>query len=434
MNDIVARLQIYTNGRFRFNHILGEGSYGVVYSCFDQFRSEEVALKVFGTKKLPKDKFSEYEMLKELQDTPGIPKIYDHFEYPDLWAFSMELLGPNLGQIHARYQPFSLRTVSLIGLQLLDTLEQVHNKGFVHRDIKPANIMVGGPRFRSSIYLIDYGVSRKFFNDNQNMLGGTGHLSPRQRSGLIGTARFASIHSHMNMEVSRRDDLESMLYVLIFIYRGELEWSKIDFKPEQDRDSIFQAIKDMKISTPASAICKGMSEHFRIMLEYVRNLNFKEQPAYSAMRRMFNGVLEQEAIHDSYGRPLKFEWETANSGYSPYSKTVAASVKRPTAKDLSLAFNEYGLPQPSNDKAQTLVNSTSRQAYERASSIQEKNSVLLAVGHRIGQVSSCFQKKVSVSDLVKKTPNFSSKNKLMQHSRSQTVMQTTNTECYGTTY
>ena len=113
----------------------------------------------------------------------------------------------------------------MIGLKLLDIIEEIHSRGIIHRDIKPANILIGDEKNMTNIYLVDFGVSRRYFTDRTLRESSPGHLSPRQRYGLIGTARYCSINSHLNIEISRRDDLESLIYVLLSLLKGELDWS-----------------------------------------------------------------------------------------------------------------------------------------------------------------------------------------------------------------
>ena len=101
---------------------------------------------------------------------------------------------------------------------MISRLEILHQKGYVHRDIKPENFTIGRDKFASLIYLIDFGLSKSFKDINGH------HIVYREEKGLIGTPRYASISSHLGIEQSRRDDLESLGYVLIYFLKGSLPW------------------------------------------------------------------------------------------------------------------------------------------------------------------------------------------------------------------
>lgn len=125
------------------------------------------------------------------------------------------------------YKKFSIKTVLLIGMQLVPTLERIHIKGVIHRDLKPENIMFGKDGEIGKIYLVDYGIS-KIYRDSNNK-----HMyfkrienylklyrSFKENKPFIGTTRYASLAAHKGYELGRKDDLESMMYVLLFFIKG----------------------------------------------------------------------------------------------------------------------------------------------------------------------------------------------------------------------
>ncbi len=134
-----------------------------------------------------------------------------------------ELLGKSLrDKLKENEGPFSLETVGLIGLQLLDRLEHFHSIGFIHCDLKPDNILLGNDDMKSSrsrmLYLIDFGVSRKYREDNGR------HASFKTDLPFVGNLVFASVHSHLGYELARRDDMESFMYLLVYLATGQLPW------------------------------------------------------------------------------------------------------------------------------------------------------------------------------------------------------------------
>jgi len=94
----------------------------------------------------------------------------------------------------------------------------MHRRGYIHRDLKPENILMGLEENASTLYLIDYGLAKKWKLSNGE------HIPTREGKSLTGTARYASANTHLGIEQSRRDDLEGAGYVLLYLLKGELPW------------------------------------------------------------------------------------------------------------------------------------------------------------------------------------------------------------------
>lgn len=127
-------------------------------------------------------------------------------------------------------------------------MEFIHSKDYIHRDIKPENFLVGFREKKFLIYLIDYGLSNKFINQKTNE-----HINFSDGKSLIGTARFASIYTHLGYEQSRRDDLESLGYLLVYLYSGCLPWQGVKAKTKSEK---YKKIFEMKLQMVPKDICK----------------------------------------------------------------------------------------------------------------------------------------------------------------------------------
>ena len=201
----------------------------------------------------------------------------------------MELLGKDLNTIFQNCDKhFPINSVSLLGLQMLKRLKTVHSKSFIHRDVKPNNFTIGLGKQSNSIYIIDFGLANRYQESKSDF-----HIPYRTNKSLIGTIRYASINNHMGIEQSRRDDLESLMYVLIMFAKGNLPWSKVHSHSLIEKQRL---VMNSKISIPIELLCKGLHKSFIDCLHYVRYLKFEEKPDYSYIRQLLYKLLPNSSI------------------------------------------------------------------------------------------------------------------------------------------
>lgn len=158
------------------------------------------------------------EIYKKLIHIEGFPKIIYYKKLEEYFVMIVDMLGENLEKLFWKYRKFSLESVCRIGIQMVDRIEQVHKAGYLHWDIKPDNFLIGLKNDAATIYCIDFGLCKKFMKKGE-------HIKMIEGKSLIGTARYASINAHAGLEQGRRDDLESIGYMLIYFLRdGKLPW------------------------------------------------------------------------------------------------------------------------------------------------------------------------------------------------------------------
>jgi len=189
----------------------------------------------------------------------------------------IERLGPSLDELFAQcHFHFSLKTVLLLACQLLRRLQYIHSRNLIHRDLKPSNIVMGDKNV-NLVYIIDFGLLKQFRDPDTRA-----HIPYRQGRGFTGTAQFASINSHLGLELGRRDDLESLAYILIYFLHGSLPWKKRG-----------KNIHLMKQKITSQNIYQGLPLELRTFLELSQSLSFDSKPDYDHYYNLFDSLLSK---------------------------------------------------------------------------------------------------------------------------------------------
>lgn len=164
-------------------------------------------------------------------------------------------------------------------MQAIQLLWDIHNRGILHRDIKPENLLV----HQNKLHLIDFGLSKKFLDESN------AHIPRLENKQFRGTLRYASTNMHQGIENTRRDDLESLGYVLIYLAKGSLPWQGLKIK-SGDRA---QAIAKIKMKTQLKALCSGLPMEFVEFMRGIKNLGFAEEPDYVGYMQLFGRILQR---------------------------------------------------------------------------------------------------------------------------------------------
>ncbi len=292
--------EIKINNQFLLfpNSRLGSGSFGQIFKGINIKTKEDVAIKIESTNIKTPQLLHEYKILKTLKDGEGFPQIYLFTPFNDTLVMVMDLMGDNLEKLLQNQQSktFSLKTVLMLTLQILQRIQYMHENNLIHRDIKPENFVIGIKKKNSMIYMIDYGLSRKYY-DNKTQT----HIPYKEGKSLTGTARFASIYTHIGIEQSRRDDLESLGYMMVYFIKGDLPWMNIKAKTKKEK---YAKIKDKKIEVTPDILCEGLDEEFKQFFLHVRKLQFEEEPNYKMLSDMMKDLMKKKG----YKNDLDFDW------------------------------------------------------------------------------------------------------------------------------
>ncbi|VFQ85421.1 unnamed protein product [Cuscuta campestris] len=284
-------------GKFKLGRKIGGGSFGELYLGTNVQTGEEVAVKLEPVKTKHPQLHYESKLYMLLQGGTGIPHLKWFGVEGEYNAMVIDLLGPSLEDLfNYCNRKFSLKTVLMLADQLLNRVEYMHSRGFLHRDIKPDNFLMGLGRKANQVYIIDYGLAKKF-RDLQTHK----HIPYRENKNLTGTARYASVNTHRGIEQSRRDDLESLGYVLMYFLRGSLPWQGLKAGTKKQK---YDKISEKKMLTPVEVLCKSYPSEFISYFHYCRSLRFDDKPDYSYLKRLFRDLF----IREGYQFDYVFDW------------------------------------------------------------------------------------------------------------------------------
>jgi casein kinase 1 len=292
----MERVSIRVAGKYILDRKIGSGSFGVIFHGFNAENNDEVAAKLESTTAKMPQLIHEAKTLRSLRGGVGIPKLFWSGTEGDYNIMVMELLGSTIEDLFgAAWRKFSVKTVTLIGVQILERLEFMHKKHYIHRDLKPENFIVARIR-QNVVYAIDFGLSKRY-RDSKTLQ----HIPPRQNRSLTGTARYAAVNSHLGLELGRRDDIESLAYILIYFMSGQLPWQGIVTGDKRDK---YNQILEIKNSMTPHALCKGMPGELATLLTYARAMKFEDEPDYAYLKGLFVGIADRE----HFAMDSTFDW------------------------------------------------------------------------------------------------------------------------------
>ena len=303
---------------------IGSGSFGQVLYGKHKNTDLEVAVKVISSDTSAETIKKEINFSKQLQKINGFPTIYYTCVYDKKNIIVESLLGPSLDKLF-KYcgRQFPLKTVCLIGKEMVKRLENMHEKGILHRDLKPNNLTWGN--YNSSynnisnnnsiinnkynkldintIFLIDFGLSCYYLESGI----GSKHYKIKNNLSFVGTLRYASLNSHKGIRQSRRDDLESMIYILIYFLKGKLPWQDVKAKQKEERHKL---ITEIKSKVTIESLCENTPKEFAELLTYVKNLEFEETPLYTKFYAFFHNLIEKIDKDTLQEKNFSYIWET----------------------------------------------------------------------------------------------------------------------------
>ena len=291
-------------GNYITERRLGQGSFGEVWEAKHQATGQKVALKLEPRNTSVPQLFFEAKLYAMFQTAKSsnnvsvpcnnIPAVYGTGQTENTNYIAMDLLGKSLEDIMVQVPKFSEKTVFMLAGQMISCVEYVHKFKYIHRDIKPDNFVMGVGENANKVYIIDFGLSKKYIDQNGK------HIKNCTGKSLTGTARYASVNALEGFEQSRRDDMESLLYVWVYCLKGRLPWMGL---PNAGKRK-YEAILNKKKTTRVDDLCAGLNDFFRVYLREVRSLKFDQEPEYAKYRAMIYNAMISNQIPFDY----RYDW------------------------------------------------------------------------------------------------------------------------------
>ena len=223
----------------------------------------------------------------------GIPEVLSYGRTKTHNILVMPLLGKSLLDMFIiRPSPININDICISSLQILDRIEWVHANNIVYRDIKPENFLFG-QKDSNVLYLIDFGLCRKYISSKTGK-----HISPKNLGKFTGTSRYASIYAMAGNEQSRRDDIESIGYMIIYFMKKKLPWQGIKGNSYKE---CYHKLYLMKKHMNLGVLCRGLPGEVLEYMKYAKSLKFEQEPNYKYLKNLFQIILNNNKINiDKY--------------------------------------------------------------------------------------------------------------------------------------
>jgi len=195
------------------------------------------------------------------------------------------------------WKKFTLKTVLMLADQMISRLEFMHSRSYIHRDVKPDNFLIGTGSRKHICHVIDFGLAKKYQDPRNGR-----HIPYIEGKSLTGTARYASINTHLGIEQSRRDDMESLGFVLMYFLRGSLPWQGLKATTKKQK---YLRILERKQATHPEELTKGYPTEFKDFFAHCASLGFEDKPDYRYLRRIFKDLYERHGFEDDG----LFDWD-----------------------------------------------------------------------------------------------------------------------------
>jgi casein kinase 1 len=322
-------MELRVGGKFSLSKRIGGGSFGEIFLGRHVQTGEEVAVKLENRRTKHPQLVYESKLLRALSGGVGLPEVLAVGSEGEYTFMVMELLGPSLEDLSASLKRrMSLKTVLMLGEQMVSRLEYIHSKHYLHRDVKPDNFTMGLGTNAPLVYVIDFGLSKRYYDARTRQ-----HIPYKEGKNLTGTARYASLCTHLGIEQARRDDMESLCYVLIYLFKGTLPWQGLQARTQKEK---YDSIMQVKMNLPLAEVCATLPPEFELFLQYCRALRFTDAPDYDYLKRLIREMM----VRNSFMNDFAYDWTSRPA--APLEESKGPGLRR-------------GVPEPTSSPSPHIV-------------------------------------------------------------------------------
>jgi serine/threonine protein kinase len=271
--------------KYKLIQQINNGTFGTIYKSENIRTKEMVAIKIelkTNPNKSLKNEAKVYQYLGKLE---GFPELKWFGTTAKTNYLVINLLGNSLLDTIQYYKALSIKNVLVYGIQIMQRIHVLHDKLLLHRDIKPSNFIFGTKNETNKLYLVDFGFSKRYDYNGK-------HIPEKKITNIVGTLNFVSLNVHNLIEPTRRDDVESCIYVILTMLFGKLEWFNKT------------SVNDIIILKKQLLLVDEVPSFIKIMLCYIRSIAFDERPDYEYLI----DLMVKELNNYSFKNNDKFEW------------------------------------------------------------------------------------------------------------------------------
>jgi len=342
---------------YKIVQLVGSGSFGSIYRG-QHIKTAEIRIFKFALEKTNASQqllaeFHNYQeiykglkglkqsnLLQAPMHVGTIPDVYKLGEYQGHAYMTMELLGSNLSELVKKtfQQHFSFKTVLMIADQLLTCLQKMHSSCYLHCDLKPENIMIGIGNNPKELYLVDMGLAYPYWDETKS--GPNQHIPLREFKELNGTPRYLSMNVHLGLQQSRRDDIESWFYVIMYFLNGGLPWSE----PKQLTKSLqFEEIYKQKaqLLKDNCSFFNNIDNEWKLIFHSICTLRFDQSPDYNQIRMYLVEIARKNNIKHS---PWDWQFDWCQEIKTESSNSSETNEIKSNMKEISTPVNLISVP------------------------------------------------------------------------------------------